>query len=51
MDQIYTGPTTKWGLVKGSPCRVVGSRGGGKVITTKSGRFVVNAKHLEKKDK
>lgn len=45
----YIGPTTKWGLNKGTEVRIVGKRAGGKIIRDKSGRqWIVAATTLEK---
>lgn len=38
MTHIYTGPTTLWGLERGSLCRIVGRRAGGIRIQALDGR-------------
>ena len=43
----YVGPDTRYGLRQGTACRIIGKRAGGKMIATKAGRFLVNAKQLE----
>lgn len=49
MTHRYTGPTTRWGLVTGSRCKVVaGGRGGGRRIRTSAGAFIVGPQQIAK---
>lgn len=46
---IYIGPTTKWGLIRGTPCRIIGgATGGGKRIRTEGKQWIVGAKEVRK---
>jgi hypothetical protein len=45
----YTGPGNKWGLKPDIPCRIVGSRAGGRRICTQDGRiWTVGANQVQK---
>lgn len=47
MTHVYTGPTTPYGLRKGSPCEIVGKRAGGTVIKTSDcRRWIVGSQQL-----
>lgn len=47
----YIGPTTKWGLMQGTPCAIVGHKAGGVIIQRAADRrrFVVARRHVVKR--
>jgi hypothetical protein len=46
----YTGPDTRWGLARGTPCRIVGHRAGGvRIKRASDGRtFVVGGTEVKR---